>query len=412
MNEKIMSEISATNKVDVSKHKELDGLYAWFECCDLPSGFRVVDGVDENIINMSKHDMPDVLFNKCSFEEDCMLKLKVCSEDGKSMCGATIFDSCKFVGQSCNLVITVENYNRSENLVLNHLFNNTELPEEGTITVNLVRTDTVDAVSHSLQLFSNMYIGKNVHINLVGYKDTDCLDLSYMFSCCEFEKGFNFRDNVTLSNPKVSKSVSDMLDHCKLPFNFFIPASFFDESNSLKINFCSQHMPFNRSTYSYNGWYDDLCNIMGVYKRNHAGCEMGSVGISECEAGKIPTTYKSVMEFITTEDLEERCIVAVKSVMENKGYTLDKAFDFVKSCEVFGEPVLSNVYKSLADKLFKASVETATRKARSLISTSNISDNGKKVTVCEIRNQLLSIGFKRDVVNECLVNMMEKITMK
>lgn len=65
MNEKIMSEISTTNRVDVSKHKELDDLYAWFECCDLQSGFRVVDGVDENIINMSKHDMPDVLFNNC-----------------------------------------------------------------------------------------------------------------------------------------------------------------------------------------------------------------------------------------------------------------------------------------------------------------------------------------------------------
>lgn len=186
-----------------------------------------------------------------------MFELKVCSEDGKSMCGATIFDSCKFVEQSCNLVITVENYNGFANFVLNHLFNNTELPEYGTVTVNLVRTDTVDVVNHSLQLFSNMFIGKNVHINLVGYRDTDCLYLSSMFSHCEFEKGFNFRDNVTISNPKVSKSVSDMLNHCKLASNFFIPASFFDESGSLTINSCSQCIPFNRSTYGYKGGYED-----------------------------------------------------------------------------------------------------------------------------------------------------------
>lgn len=37
---------------------------------------------------------------------------------------------------------------------------------------------------------------------------------------------------------------------------------------------------------------------MGIYKRNHAGCELGSMGIRECSEGNIPTTYSPVMQFI------------------------------------------------------------------------------------------------------------------
>ena len=82
--EKIISEVNSTNKVDLSSHEEVSGLFEWFNFCDFPSGFGLVDDNDVNLVDVSKYDMPEIMFKDCSFEEDYLFDFKLYSKDGKS----------------------------------------------------------------------------------------------------------------------------------------------------------------------------------------------------------------------------------------------------------------------------------------------------------------------------------------
>ena len=404
------SEISLTNRVDLSNSPELDDLYEWFESFSFPDGFELADEGVGGCINIGKHFMPNVLFKECKFEENYMFELKLGSKDGSAVCGTTIFDGCKFE-PSCNIKVTVENWDGYARLFYNHLFNNMELPAEGTVTVNIVRTENVDDCfeatnTFNVQLFKNMYIGPNVYINLVGYKDTDLLNLTKMFSNCTFGKGFNFRDNVSIDNPKVSKQVDSMLDTCKLREDFFIPASFFKDSRKISISPVSHCMPFSRSTYQCIRGYRELPVIMGISGILGNECNMNIEDAESVNMGVIPPVYKPVMNFITTQGLEERCKIALKSVMQNRDLPLDRAYTFLKSMGVFSESILESVRKDLSEDLLKFEAENVTECIKSMVRISKNSSNGRKMTIGEIRSKVLEEGYDKDTVNECLLTML------